>query len=123
MLANKAPAVFPSSLRASVTSPRTQAPTLVGEARADVVVIGGGYTGLSTALHLIERGRSVVIIEAAAVGWGASERNSGQVIPTLSGVEPDVISRRYGETGERFIQLVSDSALSANHQFFTRRLT
>ncbi len=104
------PLAFPSSLWASATLPRAQSPVLVGETRADVVVIGGGYTGLSTTLHLIERGRSVVIIEAAAIGWGASGRNSGQIIPTLSGVEPDVISRTYGETGERFVQLVSDSA-------------
>lgn len=110
MLANRAPAIFPTTLWSSVTPPRTQAPTLVGEVRVDAVVIGGGYTGLSTALHLIERGRSVVIIEAAAIGWGASGRNSGQVIPTLNGVEPDVISRTYGETGERFVQRVSDSA-------------
>lgn len=101
---------FPSSLWASITVPRKQTSVLKGVARTDVVVIGGGYTGLSTALHLIERGRSVVILEAAAVGWGASGRNSGQVIPTLSGIEPDAISRTYGETGERFVQLVSDSA-------------
>ncbi len=104
------PYTFPSSLWASVTVPRKQTSELKGVARTDVVVIGGGYTGLSTALHLIEHGRSVVILEAAAVGWGASGRNSGQVIPTLSGIEPDAISRTYGETGERFVQLVSDSA-------------
>ncbi|TDQ83839.1 glycine/D-amino acid oxidase-like deaminating enzyme [Dongia mobilis] len=50
---------------------------------ADVVVIGGGYTGLSTALHLALAGRSVILAEAAEPGWGASGRNGGQVIAGL----------------------------------------
>jgi gamma-glutamylputrescine oxidase len=47
---------------------------------ADVCVIGGGYTGLSSALHLAERGYRVVLLEAERVGWGASGRNGGQCI-------------------------------------------
>lgn len=101
---------FPPSLWASVTPSRAPRPALAGEARADVAVIGGGFTGLSTALHLLARGRSVVLIEAAAVGWGASGRNNGQVIPTMTGAEPDVMAKSHGETGERFAQLVADSA-------------
>lgn len=54
-------------------------PTLDSDARADVCIIGGGYTGLSAALHLSERGYSVVLIEANKVGWGASGRNGGQL--------------------------------------------
>jgi gamma-glutamylputrescine oxidase len=53
-------------------------PVLQGEAQADVCVIGGGYTGLSSAIHLAERGYSVVLLEAERVGWGASGRNGGQ---------------------------------------------
>lgn len=52
---------------------------LAGAQRADVVVIGSGYTGLSTALHLSERGYAVTVLEAARVGWGASGRNGGHV--------------------------------------------
>jgi gamma-glutamylputrescine oxidase len=52
---------------------------LEGEAEADVCVIGGGYTGLSTAIHLRRRGYSVVLLEANKVGWGASGRNGGHV--------------------------------------------
>ncbi|MCC0054068.1 MAG: FAD-binding oxidoreductase [Rhodobiaceae bacterium] len=52
---------------------------LSGSVRADVVVIGGGYTGLSAALHLAQRGYDVVLLEAARVGWGASGRNGGQI--------------------------------------------
>lgn len=54
-------------------------PTLDGAGRADVVVIGGGYTGLSTALHLAELGYAVTVLEAERVGWGASGRNGGHV--------------------------------------------
>ena len=54
-------------------------PPLAGEARADVCVVGGGYTGLSAALHLAEAGLDVVLLEAQRVGWGASGRNGGQV--------------------------------------------
>jgi len=59
--------------RAPETSP------LDGSSRADVCVIGGGYTGLSTALHLSKNGYKVVLLEARKVGWGASGRNGGQL--------------------------------------------
>jgi gamma-glutamylputrescine oxidase len=54
-------------------------PPLTGAQRADAVVIGAGYTGLSTALHLAERGYAVTVLEAKRVGWGASGRNGGHV--------------------------------------------
>ncbi len=52
---------------------------LTGETRCDVCVIGGGYTGLSTAIHLRRRGYDVRVLEAHSVGWGASGRNGGHV--------------------------------------------
>ena len=54
-------------------------PALEGDETADVCVIGGGYTGLSTALHLRKKGYDVVLLEAERVGWGASGRNGGHV--------------------------------------------
>lgn len=54
-------------------------PTLQGQTKADVCVVGGGYTGLSAALHLAERGYSVTLLEAHHVAWGASGRNGGHV--------------------------------------------
>lgn len=57
------------------------APSLEGELRVDVVVIGGGYTGLHAALNAVERGYSVALLEAGRIGWGASGRNGGQAIP------------------------------------------
>ncbi|SES31746.1 gamma-glutamylputrescine oxidase [Tranquillimonas rosea] len=63
---------------ATATAPEPSAP-LRGAHRADVCVIGGGYTGLSAALHMAEAGRDVVLLEAHRVGWGASGRNGGQI--------------------------------------------
>ncbi|NKJ42545.1 FAD-binding oxidoreductase [Novosphingobium sp. SG720] len=60
-------------------------PVLQGDHSADVVVIGGGFTGVNTALELAERGFSVVLVEANRVGWGQSGRNGGQVTGSLSG--------------------------------------
>ena len=58
---------------------------LRGEQRADVCVIGAGFTGISTALHLAERGYNVHVVEANKVGWGASGRNGGQLIGGIPG--------------------------------------
>ena len=58
-------------------------PTLEGSQRADVCIVGGGFTGLNTALELAERGLSVILLEARRIGWGASGRNGGQLIRGL----------------------------------------
>ena len=70
-------------------------PVLEGSVEADVCVIGAGFTGISAALSLVERGYSVVVVEANRVGWGASGRNGGQLIGGISG--EGKISKRYGE--------------------------
>jgi gamma-glutamylputrescine oxidase len=62
-------------------------PSLNGTIEADVCVVGAGYTGISAALDLAERGYSVVVLEAARVGWGASGRNGGQI---CSGYSPSM---------------------------------
>jgi glycine/D-amino acid oxidase-like deaminating enzyme len=84
--------------------------SLVGDVAADVVVIGAGFTGLSTAIHLRESGVDVVVVEAAEPGWGASGRNNGQVIPTLAGHDPSAMVARHGEAGERFNAVLRDAA-------------
>lgn len=101
---------WPDSLWAAVTSPGRALPSLQDAVEADVVVIGAGYTGLSTALHLREAGVDVAVVEAVEPGWGASGRNNGQVIPTLSRPDPEEIVRRHGAAGERFVALLRDSA-------------
>ncbi|WP_421339090.1 NAD(P)/FAD-dependent oxidoreductase, partial [Aeromonas veronii] len=59
-------------------------PTLTEQLECDVCVIGAGYTGLSSALHLVEKGYRVVVLEAARVGFGASGRNGGQIVNSYS---------------------------------------
>lgn len=98
------------SLWTAVTPPGPDLPQLVGTAETDVIVIGAGFTGLSTALHLREAGVDVAIVEAMEPGWGASGRNNGQVIPTLSRPDPDDIVAKHGAAGERFVALLRDCA-------------
>jgi len=56
---------------------------LTGEVDADVVIVGGGATGVSAALHVAQAGARVVLLESCRIGWGASGRNGGQIIPGL----------------------------------------
>lgn len=104
------PIAWPPSLWAAVTPPGPELPALEGAHATDAVVIGAGFTGLSTALHLRRAGIAVTVLEAMEPGWGASGRNNGQVIPTLSRPDPDDIVARHGATGERFVGLLRDSA-------------
>ncbi len=101
---------WPNSLWAAVTPIGSELPELVGAAEADVIVVGGGFTGLSTALHLREAGVDVAVVEAMEPGWGASGRNNGQVIPTLSRPDPEDIVAKHGAAGERFVTLLRDCA-------------
>lgn len=77
------PLAFERSWYAATAQASPQQSALNGDASADVVVIGGGATGVSAALHLAERGARVVLLEAAQIGHGASGRNGGQIIPGL----------------------------------------
>ena len=77
-------------------------PVLGEELSADICVIGGGISGLSTALHAAEAGQSVVLIEAETPGWGASGRNGGQVLPGLKENPREVVAH-FGEIGKRMV--------------------
>ena len=77
--ANDRAGEYPPSYYAATCAPLDPLPPLQGAVRADVCIVGGGYTGLSAALHLAERGMKVVVLEAHRVGFGASGRNGGQV--------------------------------------------
>jgi glycine/D-amino acid oxidase-like deaminating enzyme len=101
---------WPESLWAAATPAGPDLPELTDTAEADVVIIGAGFTGLSTALFLREAGVNVAVIEAMEPGWGASGRNNGQVIPTLSRPDPEDIIARHRAAGERFVALLRDSA-------------
>lgn len=101
----------PDSLWEATAPPPPALPILTESVRADVLVIGGGFTGLSAALHAAESGARAVVLEASELGRGASGRNNGQVIPTLTRPDPEDLVKRFGpEAGERFVALVRDSA-------------
>lgn len=76
---NEPKGVYPASWYAATAPLLPGFPALAGTHRADVCVVGGGYTGLSAALHLAGRGYSVILLDAQRVGWGASGRNGGQL--------------------------------------------
>ena len=76
-------------------------PQLQGEQRADVCVIGGGFTGISTALTLAERGYSVALLEQHRIGWGASGRNGGQLIAGYTGRAK--LERLHGGAAEKIL--------------------
>ena len=79
LTANDRPGEHAASWYAATAHPLPELPRLEGETRADVCVVGGGYAGLSAALHLAEAGFDVALLDAHRVGWGASGRNGGQL--------------------------------------------
>lgn len=89
---------YAASARAS-----TDYPILEGDLSADVCVIGGGFTGVNTAIELAQRGLSVILLEARRIGWGASGRNGGQLI---RGIGHDVsgFGKYVGEEGVTYLQ-------------------
>lgn len=112
---------LPRSLYARTARERAPAPPLSGDKRVGVAVVGGGFTGLSAALHLAQRGADVAVLEAHEPGWGASGRNGGQVNPGLKH-EPDAVEARFGAAlGRRMVALSGDApdrvfALIREHQ-------
>ncbi len=100
LFANDRAGEYPSSYYAATATLLPPLPELRGAGRADVCVVGAGYTGLSAALHLAERGYSVILLEAHRVGFGASGRNGGQVGPGQR-VGQDVLERMVGRADAR----------------------
>jgi glycine/D-amino acid oxidase-like deaminating enzyme len=81
---------------------KNEYPTLQGEHRCDVVVVGGGFTGVSAALHLAERGYDVALLEANRISWGASGRNGGQLIDGFTSA--DKMKKRFGDAAGEMVQ-------------------
>lgn len=85
-------------------------PTLQGEETADVVVVGAGFTGMSTALHLAQEGVSVILLEAQHPGFGASGRNGGFCCLGGGVLEEPAIDRRHGDgAGAEFLRTEIDA--------------
>jgi len=86
---------YPDSYYAASSQRTTDYPSLQADLNRDVCVVGGGYSGLSTAIALREKGYSVVLLEAANIGFGASGRNGGQLVNSFSR-DIDHIEKHYG---------------------------
>lgn len=94
---------------ASANQTRVRQP-VTQDQEAEVCVVGGGFSGLSTALHLAQAGQKVCLIEAARIGWGASGRNGGQVVNGLN-ASLATIGKRYGSDTAEFVgSLVQEGA-------------
>lgn len=107
-----------SCYAAAVNLPAPRA-SLAGAVRADVCVVGGGIAGCSAALHLAERGYSVVLLEAHRVGWGASGRSGGQVIPGLACGQAR-LERLIGADNARIVWDVASEAVRLTRQLIKR---
>jgi glycine/D-amino acid oxidase-like deaminating enzyme len=108
-VAQHSPSKLPASIYAETARMAAATPPLAGDKKVDVAVIGGGFTGLSSALHLAEKGIEVAVLEAHEPGWGASGRNGGQVNPGLK-CDPDQIEKDFGpDLGRRMVDFSSNA--------------
>lgn len=112
LFANDRRGEWPASWYAATATPIDRFPALKGSAQADVCVIGAGYTGLSAALHLAERGLSVVVLEAHRVGFGASGRNGGQM-GSGQRLEQAQLERMAGPAAARTLWNIAEEAKAA----------
>ncbi len=85
----------PRSYYAATANEKVEYPALEGKITADICVVGGGFTGVATALELAERGYSVILTEANRIAWGATGRNGGQLIHGISGLHR--VRKKHGE--------------------------
>ncbi|MEK0163108.1 FAD-binding oxidoreductase [Phaeobacter sp. A36a-5a] len=109
LYSNDRKGTYPDSWYAATATPLAPFAPLTGDARADVCVVGGGYTGLSAALHLADSGRSVILLEANRVGFGASGRNGGQ-LGSGQRMEQDGLENLLGTAdAEKLWQLAEDA--------------
>lgn len=91
------------SLGGWVEQPDDLQPALKGHEHTDVVVVGAGFAGLSTALELRARGANVIVLEQQFAGFGASGRNAGYLLGSM-GIECEVFVKRVGlEQARKFV--------------------
>ncbi|MCE8012725.1 NAD(P)/FAD-dependent oxidoreductase [Billgrantia desiderata] len=109
-MSSSANAEHVASYYAATANPSPERPALEGDIECEVCVVGAGFTGISSALHLAEQGHDVVVLEAARVGFGASGRNGGQIVNSYSR-DMDVIEAKYGTETARAL---GDMAFEGN---------
>ncbi|MFA6220245.1 MAG: FAD-binding oxidoreductase [Erythrobacter sp.] len=107
---------YPASYYAASANPSGRRAALRGAVEADVVVVGGGFTGLSAALCAAEAGFSVVLVEAKRIAWAASGRNGGQMIPGMRWSATDLVAK-FGEgEGRRLVELGLQATASVRNR-------
>ncbi len=94
-----------NSYYSATVNDNTQYPKLEQDIKTDVAIIGGGFSGVSTAIFLAERGFEVALLEANRIGWGASGRNGGQITGSLSGEQVMLkqLNKKMDSEAENFI--------------------
>ncbi len=90
------------SYYAASANPAPERAALQGDQETEICIVGAGFSGLSTGLHLVEKGYKVTIIEGVRVGWGASGRNGGQIVNGLN-ASLQTIEKRYGRDTATFV--------------------
>jgi len=90
-----------TSYYAATANQKNNYPLLEGDKSSDVVIVGGGFSGVNTALELTERGYSVILLESNRIAWGATGRNGGQVIGGVGGKDPALFEKTIGKVGVR----------------------
>ncbi|MCB2115898.1 MAG: FAD-binding oxidoreductase [Rhodobacteraceae bacterium] len=111
LTANDRAGEYPRSWYAETATPLAPFPAAEGALTCDVCVIGAGFTGLSAALHLAQRGFDVVLLDAHRVGWGASGRNGGQV-GTGQRLDQEDLEKLVGQTQARALWDLSQEAVA-----------
>ena len=117
--ANDRAGEYPPSYYAATRTPLDPFLPLEGEVQADVAIVGGGYMGLSAALHLAEKGLKVVLLEAHRVGFGASGRNGGQV-GSGQRQDQDWIEKAVGREHARRLWDMAEDAKAVVRDLITR---
>lgn len=101
----------PATLWHATAAPLAPFALAKGDSETDLLVIGAGFTGLSTALHAAEAGHRVTVLEAERIAWGASGRNAGFVVPNFAKVDPEAVLARLGpEKGAALNRFAAESA-------------
>ena len=106
---NDRPGQFPKSWYAATADIPPERPALYGQTTADVCVIGAGFTGLSAARHLAQKGLDVVVLDAHRVGFGASGRNGGQVCSGYN-AEQETLEKKLGRDNAMALWALAEEA-------------
>ena len=102
---------YPESWYSATAKQLNVFPSLKGTQKYDICIVGAGYTGLSTALHLSNLGYSVAVVDAHRVGFGASGRNGGQ-LGTGQRINQDKLVHQLGENNADDMWLLANDAVS-----------